>query len=180
MNPFFIASLPRSRTAWLANFLTYQESFCYHEPMNKTKLQDYPFLLRKPCKKYVGVSDSMNSLVMDQLIELFPDARIVVIWRDVAQVEASLNRLGMPCPGLIKKIAKELDRIVGAYEPLVVEYDAFDPAAIWDYLMPEIPLDYARLDMLNEFNVTVPPTIIRAKGEELMVNAGELLWPLVQ
>lgn len=180
MNPFFIASLPRSRTAWLANFLTYQESFCYHEPMNRTKLKDYPNLLRKTCKNYAGTSDSMNSLIMDKLIQMFPEAKIVVVFRDLTEVEASLNRMGMPCPGLLKKIDRELHRIMAVYEPLVIEYHKFDAALIWEYLMPGIPVDYARLDMLNEFNVTVPDTIIRAKGEELMVNAGELLWPLVQ
>lgn len=180
MNPFFIASFPRSRTAWLANFLTTGESFCFHEPMNRTPLEQYPQLLRKTCKRYAGVSDSLNSLVMEELIDLFPDAKVVVIRRDADEVAASLDRLKLPCPALLKKIDKELDRIVHAYDPLVIDYRQFDAAAIWEYLIPDIPLDYTRLDMLEEFNVTVPEKVIRIKGMELMVNAGELLWPLVQ
>jgi hypothetical protein len=180
MNPFFIASLPRSRTAWLANFLTYQESFCFHEPMNRTFLKDYPTLLRQPCKRYAGVSDSMNSLIMDDLIKMFPDAKIVVVFRDTAEVEASLKKLNLSCDGLLKKIERELHRIMAAYDPLVVEYHKFDPTSIWEYLIPDIPIDLARLNMLDEFNITVPESIIRAKGEELMVNAGDLLWPLME
>ena len=33
MRRFFIYSTPRSGSAWLANFLTYGDSFCKHEPL---------------------------------------------------------------------------------------------------------------------------------------------------
>jgi hypothetical protein len=180
MNPFFIASLPRSRTAWLANFLTYGESFCFHEPMNRTKLDNYSYLLRKPCKRYAGVSDSMNSLIMDRLIELFPDAKVVVILRSVAEVEVSMNRIDLKCTGLLNKLQRALERIIQTYDPLVIEYSRFDAGAIWEYLIPDIPLDYTRLDMLNNFNVTVPREVIVEKGRELAANAGDLLIPLLK
>ena len=34
MSNFFVVGLPRSRTAWLANFLTYEDKFCFHEGIN--------------------------------------------------------------------------------------------------------------------------------------------------
>lgn len=36
---FLILSLPRSGTAWLANFLTYDDCFCYHEPLADAHLR---------------------------------------------------------------------------------------------------------------------------------------------
>ena len=34
-NIFFITGLPRSRTAWLANWFTYGHTFCFHEACRK-------------------------------------------------------------------------------------------------------------------------------------------------
>jgi hypothetical protein len=179
MNPFFIASLPRSRTAWLANFLTYQDSFCFHEPMNKYGLKEYPRMLMGTGKKYAGVSDSLNTLIMEELVDLFPQAKIVVIKRPVEEVEKSLNALGFPCSKLLEKMVRELEKIIHAYDPLVIDYHNFRPRKIWYYLFPD-QLDHARLDQLETFNITVPKDIIKLKGLELMVNAGNLLWPLLK
>lgn len=179
MNPFFIASLPRSRTAWLANFLTTGDSFCFHEPMNRTALSEYPRLLADTGKRYAGISDSLNSLIMEELIDFFPDAKVVVIRRPLEDVEASLAKLNFKCPVLLRKIERELDRIIHAYKPLVVEFESFDPARIWKYLIPDIPLDRKRLKMLEEFTLVVPRDIIVLKGMELMAKAGDLLWPML-
>jgi hypothetical protein len=179
MNPFFICSLPRSRTAWLANFLTYQHSFCFHEPMNRYPLKEYPMMLANTGRKHAGVSDSLNTLVIEELVDMFPSAKIVVIQRPIEEVEKSLNALGFPCSKLLEKMASALDKIIHAYDPLVIDYHNFRPKKIWYYLLPD-QLDHARLAQLETFNITVPKDIIALKGMELMVKAGDLLWPLLR
>ena len=44
MRRFFIYAMPRSGSAWLANFLTYSGSFCQHEPLagGSFRFSDYP------------------------------------------------------------------------------------------------------------------------------------------
>jgi hypothetical protein len=179
MNHFFICSLPRSRTAWLANFLTYGPSFCFHEPMNKYALKEYPGLLAKTGKRHAGVSDSINTLVIEELVDMFPQAKIVVIQRPIEEVAKSLEALGLPCPTLLEKMTVALDKIVHAYQPLVIDFHQFDAKRIWYYLFDD-QLDHARLNQLEGFNITVPKNIIELKGMELMVKAGDLLWPMLR
>lgn len=179
MNPYFIASLPRSRTAWLANFLTYGPSFCYHEPMNEAPLQEYPWLFGRVAYEYVGASDSANTLVMEQLIDIFPAAKIVVVRREVAQVRASLQRIGLDAGIWLEKMNKLLDRIEHAYRPLVISYAAFDAEAIWRYLFPSVPLNRKRLEMLENLRVVAPPQVSIQKGWQLLERNSEVLLPLM-
>lgn len=180
MIPYFIASLPRSRTAWLANFLTYGSSYCFHEPMNKVPLERYPNMLQSTGTVYAGVSDSLNTLVMEQLIDLFPKARIVVIRRPVNEVTISLQKAGLPdCPKMLERMDLALDQIERAYSPLQIEYDEFDTERIWRFLMPEVTFPRKRYQMLENFNITVPAPVSRFKGLELLTKAGDLFWPLI-
>jgi hypothetical protein len=180
MQPYFICSLPRSRTAWLANFLTHEDSFCFHEPMNLVSLENYPSLLSTTGREYAGISDSLNVLIVDKLLEMFPEAKLVAIRRPVDEVDQSLQRLGFPCKSLLNKMERELERVIREYDPLVIEFNDFSAEDIWSYLLPDQPLDKDRMDMLEDFNITVSAEVIMKKGCELMVTAGDLLWPLIR
>jgi sulfotransferase family protein len=185
MIPYFIASLPRSRTAWLANFLTYGISYCFHEPMNKVVPKDYPDMLRGVGTTYCGISDCLNALIMDQLIDLFPEAKVVVIRRDISEVSKSLKRNGFfeseeTSRRLLERINDQLDRITMSYDPLVIEFDDFDCARIWHYLFDGgFLFPTRRYQMLETFNITVPLEINRVKGMELLTKAGDFLLPLL-
>ena len=82
MTPFFILGRPRSRTAWLANFLTVTPfSFCLHEG-----LADFGGSVRLLKRKLdaasgeaVGNADTGLIHVVDELLEAFPDSRFVVV-----------------------------------------------------------------------------------------------------
>ena len=55
---FFITGLPRSRTAWLANYFSTGDVFCWHEAMaGITCKQDYWARLATTHYKHVGNSD---------------------------------------------------------------------------------------------------------------------------
>lgn len=180
MIPFFIASLPRSRTAWLANFLSFGPAYCFHEPMSYCPLEDYPRLLESTQTHYAGVADSLNCLVMEQLVDMFPRARIVVIRRDIMAVAESVQKaFNVKCSRMLERMNQELDRIEKAYDPLVIDYEQFDCAKIWKHLFGNIPLNRRRLEMLEDFSVTVHPQVSFNKARALQARSGDLLWPLL-
>lgn len=95
MRPFFIFAFPRSGTAWLANYLTYGNSFCYHEllaeSMDVEKLSEH---LESNDAEYVGNSDCGNYLFFSKIIRKFNNPRIVTVIRDPAEIAESLQRNG--------------------------------------------------------------------------------------
>jgi len=90
---FLVTGFPRSRTAWLANFLTYGESFCFHEAINGC--YDWKTYFKKLSNvncKYVGNSDSGVALspLVKQMPEIMP---VVIIERDKLDVIDSLENI---------------------------------------------------------------------------------------
>jgi hypothetical protein len=170
VNTFFICALPRSRTAWLANFLSYNASHCFHEPFNEYAIEDLTGLFQSTGKAHVGISDSLNCLIIELLLEVFPEAKLVLVRRPAGEVKKSLAQIGFPAPILVERMNQALNEIEQKYNPLVVSYHNFDPAGIWNYLMPEVPLNKERTAMLEIFNVTVPPPIIFSKAKEFLIK----------
>lgn len=93
MNVFFITGLPRSRTAWLANFMTHRSSFCFHERLKDcARPQDLAYHLRTAEARhhlFVGDSDSILPLHAPKVIEQFPEARWIIVWRDATKAALS-------------------------------------------------------------------------------------------
>jgi hypothetical protein len=180
VNPFFIVSLPRSRTAWLANFLSYGPCYCYHEPMCDFDLKDYPHMLALAGTPYAGVADSINCMIIDKLIKMFPRAKLVIIRRDIGEVARSVEAaFHLKCMSTLEKMNRELDRIENTYEGLVVPYHDFSAAKIWHYLLGNnMHLNEQRLAMLENFNITVPVEVNFRKAIQLTKRAGDFIWPL--
>lgn len=163
---YFICSLPRSRTAWIANFLTYGTSFCFHEVFQylRSGVHGYPELLESTRVPNAGVSDSANTLFIDTLVHLFPHARIVVVRRERSEVDQSMSALGFgfDYTRILDKFERELDRIAEVYESrtLVMDYRALDPTAVWDFCVPSEPVNKQRLRMLRDFNVQIKADVL--------------------
>ena len=94
MKTFFILSLPRSRSAWLANFLTYENSFCFHEALIDNDPIDLPELFKSTGKEIVGNSDCGNALFLDEILNTFQDTRLVIVHRPIDEVFMSLDKMG--------------------------------------------------------------------------------------
>jgi len=83
MRNFFIVGLPRSRTAWLANLLTFGECFCFHEALAHVQSpQNLPQLFANTDLNIVGDADPSVPLFHVEIAELFPEAKYVFIDRD--------------------------------------------------------------------------------------------------
>ena len=85
MIDFLIYALPRSGSAWVSNFLTHGDSFCYHEPLRYGSLGQ----LERPTP-LVGCADTGA-----YLFDLEVKRRYVLI-RNPRDVVLALGRLGLP------------------------------------------------------------------------------------
>ena len=70
---FFVAALPRSRTAWLSAFLSQSGKYCHHDGFNGChSIADY-------IEKIGDGGDASTGLQQYNINELYPDAPVVVI-----------------------------------------------------------------------------------------------------
>ena len=144
MNSFLITGLPRSRTAWLANFLTYGDSICLHMP----EYVKYERIVKFDRYKYTGISCPVTS------IDLYPSFQKKLInERDIDEVIPwAEDHLGRSTSVLIEA-QKKLDTLSG----LRVRYEDIDKNLmnIWDYLIPEVPYNFDRERLLTSLNIQV-------------------------
>jgi len=91
--PFVVFALPRSRTAWLAQFLSFGPWMCGHEQLRHCRsLDDVRSWLGQP---YAGTCETIAAPFWRLLPHLAPHASAVVVRRPVADVVASLMRFGL-------------------------------------------------------------------------------------
>lgn len=91
MQPVFILSYPRSRTAWLAAYLTGAGIPCFHEAWREAK--DVKALRAMMEARGTGVvvnADCSNWFFLDEIEQEFPDAKYVRIDRAWDEVSAEL------------------------------------------------------------------------------------------
>lgn len=112
MHPFYVLGTPRSRTAWLAAFLSTEDRVCMHEPSRTMRdLEELTALLMNPA---AAVSDSLLSLRWRHVVGVAPGARIVVVKRPLAHVAASFVHLGVRD----RRLQVRLGRLSDALEEL--------------------------------------------------------------
>ncbi len=148
---FLVTGLPRSRTAWFAEFLP----DCVHEPIvDFDEIAD----IRKTYEVYKGISDSGLGFWLDWILrEVKP--RTLIIERDIGEVEASLMAMGtnLPNTNFCELLKVELEKF--RHHPLVMwvpfEYLDRNMAKIWFHLLPGIPFDEERFDIMRQKVVEV-------------------------
>ncbi len=109
--PFVIYAMPRSRTTWLSEFLSYSDWRCYHEiAVTMRSIEDVRAFLARPC---TGTSDTAAAPGWRLIRHLAPDVRSVVIRRPIDDVFDSLMQLGIAYdkPAL-RRILVYLDRLL--------------------------------------------------------------------
>lgn len=91
--PFIVFALPRSRSAWLATFLTYRDWRCEHEGlMFCDSLEDVRTWLGRSC---TGTCETAAAPFWKLLERFAPDARVVTLRRPIPAVLASLRAAGL-------------------------------------------------------------------------------------
>ncbi len=148
MSNFLILGLPRSRTAWLANFMTTQNIFCSHEGLNGcTSLTQY----RNKFKKNSG--DSNTGLALFDFEILFEGFKRIIIDRDIDEaVKFSIDSYGCDTTSTMLNLKQRLDNLDGLH----VHFDDINDRLeeIWNYLTDQ-QFNESRADMLIDFDVQV-------------------------
>lgn len=148
MTPFLIVGLPRSRTAWLAKFLSWEGRVCRHEPsLHWTSPDD----LTRWAAGEEGASDSMMTWLALDAKKLRPEMPLVVIRRPRHEVLVSLAKLDYPkgeyLPFMLERVDRRLDRIEDEADCLSYRFDQLRHAAIcasmFHYCLgADMPLDW--------------------------------------
>jgi len=166
---FFVLGLPRSRTAWLANWLTTDCSLCMHDAWRfaNTAPELRQFLRSRDfsptATRYIGSSDSSNGWRYDELKAEFPKAKFALIERPAEDVLVSALDLGCaPEPTQLVKILNDLDiahQRVKDTSIFVTAFDSLNDAsvvrALQKHLMPTRPFNQARFALLDSLKVVI-------------------------
>jgi hypothetical protein len=164
--------MPRSRTAWLANWLTTDTTICYHDPKPGSKLADY--FAQNPTKR-VGWSGPEVCTVFEQhknapwVVVDRPTEKALpafaVIAREHGLTDEQINDFWFARLTLLGTIATQPNVLVVAFDDL----NRLDVAwKVWNHLLAPLPFDAERWAMLNDLHVT--QDIPGRKAKE---------WPLV-
>lgn len=161
---FFITGFPRSKTAWFANYFTYNKSFCFHEEIPRSGLQkvsDCDDLRRFKESleiEKLGNSDSSSCIYWDYLIDFFPRAKWVIVDRNIDDVEKSLLSITNIPEKIISKTniehGKKLNEVKNNLDPFIIPFDfsVEQIAGLHDFL--EIDFCPERFILLNSLNVS--------------------------
>lgn len=101
-DPFFILSLPRSRSAWLSAWLSYNGRPCHHDTLGRIEsvgeLRNYTDL--GAC----GFAETSGSYFPRVLHREFPNAKFLIVRRRPAEVQLSLEALGRRDAAAVVKV----------------------------------------------------------------------------
>jgi hypothetical protein len=146
MSNFLILSLPRSRTAWLANFLTYDDLQCSHEGIgNYETLDEYNASLLN------NMGDSNTCLAAFDFEDYFIDTKIVIIDNTIdAAVAFEKKEFDVDTSAMLKILKNRLDGISGLH----INFNDINNSLeeIWNYLSDK-PFNKERADMLIGFDI---------------------------
>jgi len=144
---FFILGLPRSRTAWLANFMTYEGYHCYHEGLNGCyTMEAYKALLDGN-----RIGDANTGLFMLNFREHFSNSRVVVIDSSIDAALAYIKDVNYHSYLITMKT--KLDAI---HDAMHVDINDIDDRLenIWNYLTDNVAFNKERAEMLKCLDIT--------------------------
>lgn len=173
MMPFFSTGLPRSRSAWLAAYLSYNGSICFHDAFTGVKkINDFPKLFTER-PKASGVSDPALVLHWEKVAGWFPDAKWVVIERPFEEVIKSCQRIW---PSIERQslwaFADKLGELIENLNPLVIDFHSITPEVVMkiaDYCGVDAG-SISRAEMMCKFNIQVEPTFLISEIERITKN----------
>jgi hypothetical protein len=176
---YFITGLPRSRTAWISNLLTSGCSFCWHDAAKFGGVAGIcsalDAALLMPGVKVAGNSDSGLAMFSRRLMEIYPLAKWVIVWRDFESALEDFIKAftadpytGIPAPEpatarqVFQNILSKLDELkakISQDRLLELNVDQLDNMAdvrrLWDFCVPHEPLNVDRWLQLDGFNISV-------------------------
>ena len=143
---FFIASPPRTRTYWLAQYFDGLPGVtCFHELLNGMESREQFYEIME-CNGQIGDSDS--GLFMTDFQDRWPDAPTLIVERDTGDIAASLRSYleGQGLPEVPQDILEDHQAKIGDLAGLRVPFEDLDnrlPEVHYYFGIPYIE-EYAR------------------------------------
>lgn len=130
----------------MANFLTYDGHYCYHEGLDGCRTTD------EYKKKLGNCGDSCTGLMYFDIEGMYPNAPKLIIERDI---EESINTLRIMF-GLNRKIVCDMKARLDRIKGMRIAFDEINDKLeeIWSHLIGT-PYDKQRGEMLKRMNVQV-------------------------
>ena len=121
---YFVTGLPRSRTAWFAEWLPN----CQHEAMEGC------YTRTEYINKVGDGGDSSCGIPFLPIHDYFPGAPVLIVHRDLDEVIWSLEKLGLYNAKAHEVLLETLRRL-NKMEGMRVYYQKLDLEEIWNYLI---------------------------------------------
>ena len=166
--PFLIVGLPRSRTAWLAAFLTEGAVMCHHELLARChNAQEFCDKLHDPRYEVVGDSDPNIPTYYPFLMPALGPHKVIFVDRDEKEAHAASDRFMANEVGITPPVGA-FDAIVARYKAMkdfCVDFMAFSFGDLDDMdkcrqlaeYATEQPFNEDRWQLFNQLRVTVIP-----------------------
>lgn len=151
MIKFMVLGGPRSATTWAANWLTTETTMCLHDPLLEYTKRNLD-LIMIPGKE-IGFSCTSTLLFSEWFLK--HPARKIVLYRDPAEINRGLEALGFPVldvPAHNARINVAIEAGISLWHWDAV-FDKLSARKIWEHLLPRIPFDEYRHDLLSGMNV---------------------------
>lgn len=156
---FVVMGTPRSRTAWLARFLTYGDWYCAHEELRHLRsMDDVRSWFAQPCMGTVETAAA-------PWWRLLPEGvRTVVVRRPIGEVMDSLHRLGLTFDAVlverqIERLDAKLRQVAARTNAVSVQFAELERedtcARIFEHCLG-IPHDHAWWQAMAPVNIQNP------------------------
>ncbi len=148
---FMVLGGPRSATTWAANWLTTDTTLCLHDPLVEYTLRNLD-RLTIPGKE-IGISCTSTLLFPEWFVK--HPARKILLYRDTEEINTALDALGlarldMPAHNARVQVAVKAGVELWHWDAIL---DRASAGTIWKHLLPRVPFDVYRHDLLLQFNV---------------------------
>jgi len=159
---FVVFCLPRSRSAWVANFLSYDGGLCLHEPLLGCRsLDDLDDKMAATGVEFVGCADTAIMAFTEQVIDRYPTARFVALLRQPDGFAAQARKMGCSEQHICDMLERfqEAVEVLSAFgeQTLLVRSKDLGLAHVCDLLWRHVghttPMSQARFEMLNDMRV---------------------------
>lgn len=140
---FIILGLPRSRSYWLSQYLSYRDWHCGHDQIQYLRsLEDVRAWFSQP---NTGTVETGAAPFWRLLLHYAPEIKIVTIRRSLDDVMASLAKAGVPPSDEVTKLVRQEDRKLDQIEKRIpgvfsVPFDSLRDemicARIFEYCLP--------------------------------------------
>lgn len=105
----FMLSLPRSRSAWMTEFMRPFVALALHNPLQQcASIEELAQQIDAAPTGRVFVADVAAMFFFDQLVVRFPGAKYLFVHRPAREVEQSMQKLGVNPPLSVRSAEKQL------------------------------------------------------------------------